>query len=192
MSIELLLMTACFVAAAACFAANQKYRAAVDEALAAGEKSPVQVPERIFSYDAAYIDSFKSKAGTVRTASGRRALAVYVRPILIWLDVGFAISLSLAAALFWKVSPHFAANLPYIQSVAWFCLVMSVAYGVTDVAEDLWLARLLDKTSVTREWEGTIACTLTRLKMGTITLSLVGVLAFAIFSKVFARQRSSG
>lgn len=189
MSIELLLMIACFVVAAACFAANQKYRASVDDTLAAGEKSPLLVPERIFSYDAAYIDLFKSKAGTVRTASGRRALAVYVRPILLWLDVGFAISLSLAAALFWKLLPQFAANLPYIEPIAWFCLFMSVAYGVTDVAEDLWLARLLDKTSVTGEWEGTIACTLTRLKMGTITLSLVCVLAFAIFSKAFAGHR---
>lgn len=185
MSIQLLLMVAFLVVAALFFRTNQKYRDEVDAALAAGEGTPLRVPERLPSYDAAYIDAFRAKATAVTTETGRSALDVYLRPVLLWLDVGFAVFLSLAAALFWGLLPDVATSVPNIDGISQFCLTMSLGYGIADVAEDLWLARLLGRTSATGPFEGIIACTLTRLKLATITLSLVGVLAFAIFSKIF-------
>jgi hypothetical protein len=192
MPIQWLLMAAFLVAAALCFRTNQKYRGEVDAALAAGERMPMRVPERLPSYDAAYIDAFRAKAAGVTTQAGGSALEIYLRPVLLWLDVGFAVFLSLAAALFWSLLPDVATSMPCIGGISKFCAVMSVAYGVADVAEDLWLARLLGRTSATARLEGIIACTLTRLKFATITLSLVGGLAFWVFSKIFGRPPASG
>ncbi len=70
-----------------------------------------------------------------------------------------------------------------------FFAAMGLAYGVADVAEDLWLARILGRTARTERVEGTVACSLTRLKFATIVLSLLGGLLFLTFSKIFGRGK---
>ncbi|MBR0911491.1 hypothetical protein [Bradyrhizobium japonicum] len=186
-----LLMVALAIAAAMCFRASQRYRGAVDRALEADRSSALTVPERVPFYGAAYIDAFRKKAATAATEMGRSALSVYLRPVLLWLDIGFAVTLSSASALFWKLLPALAPSLPYLGEISAFCMAMSIAYGVADVAEDLWLAKLLSKESPTGPIEGFVACSLTLLKFGTIGLSLVGGLAFVSFSKLFRRPAGS-
>jgi hypothetical protein len=174
-------------ASASCFRANQKYRRAIDDALAPPGTVPMLVPERRLSYDAGYLDEFKRMAGLRQTSFGKDALGLYLRPVLLWIDVGFAISLSLALVLFWYLLPWLLPGVRYIAAASTFCLFMGLAYGVTDVAEDLWLARVLGKTSKTRKGEAIVACTLTRLKLATICLSLAGGLVFALYSFAFGR-----
>lgn len=171
--------------------ANQRYRGAVDAALAV-DPAPMKVPERRTWYDARYIDDFRARAAELATDTDRTALEVYRRPVFLWLDVGFAIFLSLGAALFWSILPAAAGRVPGIEDISLLGFALSIAYGFADVAEDLWLARLLGRTSATSRFEGIVACTLTRIKFATISLSLVAGLAFVVFSKTFGRPTTSG
>jgi hypothetical protein len=67
---------------------------------------------------------------------------------------------------------------------------MSVGYGVSDVAEDLWLAKLLSKQGSVTSAEGFFASLLTQVKMVTISLSIVGGILFTVCGKIFAKARS--
>src|SRR2546422_2395967 len=87
----------CLIAAAGCFGANQRYRGAIDTALGGA----MNVPERVWPfYNAAYLNTFISTAKKQATPLGVNALALYVRPTLLWIDVGFAIFCASFAALF--------------------------------------------------------------------------------------------
>jgi hypothetical protein len=93
-AIDCFLASAAFLmAAAACFVTNQKYRGEIDRALAAASGGEaLKVPERkLPSYDARYLEEFIAVAAQQNTSFGRSALDVYMRPTLLWIDVGFAV-----------------------------------------------------------------------------------------------------
>ena len=175
-----------FAASLACFLSNRKYRGSVDAALAAaGHRPPLEVPERMKSYDLAYLNVFKAAAARQPTRLGKTVLQLYIRPTLLWIDVGFAISFSCFIALLWAGVPMLLPTLPYVAPVSQFCIAMALAYGVADVAEDLWLSKLLSQTSTLTNTEAEVACRLTQLKLLTISLSLAGGLIFMLLSSVF-------
>jgi hypothetical protein len=68
---------------------------------------------------------------------------------------------------------------------------MSVLYGVFDVAEDLWLARLFIRRSNVAQYEGVIACALTDLKIVTICQSVLGAALFKFLGTISANGRAS-
>ena len=76
-------------------------------------------------------------------------------------------------------------TLPYVAPVSQFCIAMALAYGVADVAEDLWLSKLLLQTSTITKTEAEIGCRLTQSKLLSISLSLAGGLIFMFLSSVF-------
>ena len=79
-------------------------------------------------------------------------------------------------------------TVPYLAPVSQFCIEMALAYGVADVAEDLWLSKLLSQTSTITKAEAEVACRLTQLKLLTISLSLAGGLIFMLLSSVFSTR----
>jgi hypothetical protein len=76
------------VIAAGCFRANQRYRGVIDKAL----NGEIDVPERVLPYyNASYLNRFIGIAEPRATDLGKNVLDLYVRPTLLWIDVGFAI-----------------------------------------------------------------------------------------------------
>jgi hypothetical protein len=162
-----------------CFIANQKFRAEIDRALAlAADGKFVPVPERRWSYDADYLNSFVSLAAKGNTNFGKSALALYIRPTLLWIDVCFAIFYASFAVLFWLGVLMRLLHCPLIESLSVFCLVMAGLYGIADVAEDLWLVKLFSQTGRVSGAQGAIACKLTRTKIVTISLRPLAVCFF--------------
>jgi hypothetical protein len=134
------------VVCVATFVTNQKYRKSIDRCLATVQSPvPLKVPERLKRYDADYLNSFKQAASQLSTPYGKRALELYVRPTLLWIDVGFAISLAAFVALIWLGILNSFPQASIVLGVAKFCLAMAVGYGMADVAEDVWLAKLLSQ-----------------------------------------------
>jgi hypothetical protein len=177
----------CAVAAATCFKANQRYRGAIDKSLGGA----MNVPERVWPfYDAAYLNDFISVAANKQTSLGKSVLELYIRPTLLWIDVGFAIFCAAFAALFWSGVLGFSPDHPVIGRLMLFFITMSVGYGVSDVAEDLWLVKLLSKQESVTSAEGFFASLLTQVKMVTISLSIVGGIFFTVCGKIFAKARS--
>jgi hypothetical protein len=175
------------VAAAWCFKANQAYRGAIDDALGA----TLNVPERVYPfYGAAYLNRFISTAARRPTVFDRSALALYIRPTLLWIDVGFAIFCAGFSALFWWALTRLFSDHHSLELFLRFFLVMSVVYGVADVSEDLWLARLFSRGSKITAPEGAIACFLTQTKLLSFVLSIVGAMLFALLGKIFAADRT--
>ena len=86
------------IAAVWCFKTVQPYRRAIDEAL--GDR--LKIPERVYPlYGSAYLNGFISTAAREPTAFGESALDLYIRPTLLWTDVGFAIFCAGFSGLFW-------------------------------------------------------------------------------------------
>jgi hypothetical protein len=56
-------------------------------------------PERLWCHAKAYIDAFRDRASANKSSFGDTALQCYLKPVLMWSDVAFAISLGLFAAL---------------------------------------------------------------------------------------------
>lgn len=179
-------LTVSFLLCIGAFARNQKYRNAIDHSLATVEGAvPFKIPERLKFYDAGYLNSFKEAAAGLSTPYGNSALELYVRPTLLWLDVCFAISLSALAALIWWGILQWFPQFSFIAGAAKFCLTMAVLYGVADVAEDIWLAKLLSRQGPVSGGAGWLACKLTQLKLITIVLSLIGGAVFVLLSRIF-------
>jgi hypothetical protein len=170
------------------FVANQPYRGAIDAALAVAQDRPIDVPERMKPYyDAAYLNRFISIAKKQGTTSGKSALELYIRPTLLWIDIWFAVSYALFLAFFWLGFLTLLAEYPVLASVAKFCAIMAIAYGIADVAEDLWLVRLFSRGTEVTKPEGALACVLTETKLLTISLTGVGGLLFLALGKIFAK-----
>lgn len=174
----------------ACFVANQKYRSAIDSSLASVDRvPPFKVPERLRSYDADYLNAFKAAAMTQGTRFGRTVLELYIKPTLLWIDVCFAISMASFVALFWSGVHAWFPQSRLIGDVSEFCLAMAIAYGIADVAEDVWLARLLSQAGPVSKGGAAVACRLTQLKFVTISLSVVGGFLFVLLSAIFRDAR---
>jgi hypothetical protein len=162
----------------ACFSSNQKYRGAINISLASVARiPPFKVPERLKSYDADYLNAFKAAAILLPTPYGKTTLSLYIQPTLLWVDICFGISLACFVALFWCGVQKWLPQSPLIGVVSEFCLAMAVAYGIADVAEDLWLAKLLSQAGPISKGGAAVACKLTQLKLSPYR-SLAGSCSF--------------
>jgi hypothetical protein len=168
-----------------CFKANVPNRNAINEAM---EKKGLLTPERMWPhYNADYLNNF-IKTANQEQALGVRAMALYVRPTLFWIDVGFAICCAAFAALFWLGIANLLPNhLPVVKHLMAFLIAMSVVYGITDVAEDLWLVKLFSQNHKVTNVEGFAACALTETKIVTISLSVVGGLLFKVLDAALSK-----
>lgn len=176
-----------FVAAAWCFKANQAYRGAIDKALGRA----LDIPERVYPfYGAGYLNEFISAAARRPTAFGKSVLDLYIRPTLLWIDVGFAIFCASFFALLWWGLMRLFPDHHLLGLVLRFFLVMSVVYGVADVSEDLWLARLFSRGRKVTALEGAIACLLTQTKLLSFVLSIIGAPLFWLLGKLFVADRT--
>jgi hypothetical protein len=198
------------LAAAAVYLANAPNRTAIDEALgdAAGRDRPflrmtalcgadiahllqthaLRPPERLWCYDKSYLESFRKTASAHQTKFGDTILARYLRPTLIWNDIAFAVLLSLFTAL---AAFGLASHAPWPWTsylmLAFGCL--AIVYGIVDVLEDWVLARLLDGSSEIDAAAATAANTLTRIKLASLSLSVIGALAFLLFGLIWALMK---
>lgn len=196
-----------FVAILFVWTALRRHR--MDVALGAhGQQSArLKAPERLWTYDHAYIVGFLETL--CRRAPANEVpsywLHYYSGPILV-IDIVFAISFaafivcgSLLIAL--ALGPS-----PWLLRFSFVTAAMGVAYGFADVAEDLKLQSILrnaasvyagrqtaagddpnyQETDIADAAEVDSANVLTRIKIATIALSLVGLVSFIVLQGLAA------
>ena len=170
------------------------------------------IPERLWTYDGAYLDRFATVVNGAAVAGGGTALALYIGPTLAW-DIVFAIGLSLSVALaeFGIAAVLYWHGYSVIGGAVLFLAGMALVYGAADVGEDLklvaifrdWLraqyeagaksaAELAVGTNAERKLhvdagEAAAANALTRLKLVTISISILGAVIFKILSVIADR-----
>jgi hypothetical protein len=167
------------IAAVTAFGANRPPRDAINVSLA---NKSLKIPERLFSYDAGDIKQIAAELKSHVSDDRRSLLDLYIRPVLIWNDIVFAITLAIFSATLWLW-----VIMQFELAGLWRTLVIAAAtsamlYGIFDVAEDVTLVRLFRKSGTISEKEGWFACQLTRLKMVTIAGSITGVAVFETLS----------
>lgn len=175
--------------AIAAFLNSRAARDSINESLASEELS---TPESRFSYSAGDLRRVAEHL-KAQPSSGRGTLLdLYIRPLLIWNDITFAVALSIFSAALWIwIMVHFElAGLPCNLVIA--ATVSAILYGIFDVAEDVTLAKLLGKSDAISKDEGLLACQLTRLKMIALVGSVTGVVAFGTLSWLTKRQAKRG
>jgi hypothetical protein len=161
-------------------------------------------PERRWTYDhdymVRYIETLCRRVPV--DAESTYWLNYYAGPIL-KLDIAFAVSFAtfivFASIL---IACHFGPS-PWLLRVSFVTAGMGVVYGFADVAEDLKLQSILRNAAVLQAnkisdtpdeletgladaAEVDAANALTRMKIVTITLSLVGMVAFAVLQGLAA------
>jgi hypothetical protein len=140
---------------------------------AAGNRS-LPIPEKRWTYDARDVEEF---AGAADRAG---MLDSYRSAILHRSDLCFAIALAAITAFVWY---QIAVTPTDFQILNWAALplgAMAILYGVADVAEDLKLAAILSHPQSIDAAEVAATNMLTRIKMVTLTLSVVGGVIFGI------------
>jgi hypothetical protein len=134
------------------------------------------IPERCWTYDARDLEIFANAADRAGM------LGFYVNTILRRSDVCFAIALAAITAFIW----YWIAVTPMqCQIFNWAALpmgAMAILYGIADVAEDIKLATILDHWQSIDRADTAATNMLTRIKMTTLILSLIGVLIFVVVS----------
>ena len=136
------------------------------------------------------LNTFIAKARSRQTADGKNSLELYTHPTLLWIDVGFAVFCGAFAALFWLTFLEVLPDYRFVKSTLLFLIAMSVMYGVIDVAEDLWLARLFSRDAQVSKFDGFVACALTETKIVTISLSVAGGALFKVLDVSFSGETS--
>lgn len=179
-------------ASALIFARNQPNRRYIQEALADAPpvgRRAVAVPERLIGYGAAELNAFKNALKAKRRSDSETALDFYIRPVLLWKDVGFAVTLGCFATAFWGWIGLFFHATGHLRWLCIFGAVMGFLYGCADVAEDIYLAKILAKPGPVSDDEARTANNLTLAKFGAITLSVAGAAAFLMFQQAFPQKR---
>ena len=180
---------AAFVAlVVAAIAWNMFNRVRWDLAWNASGNQRTLIPERCWSYDGRDLEVF------AEAADRAGMLGFYVRAILRGSDVCFAIALSAITAFIWY---RIAVTPMEYWIFNWAALpfgAMAVLYGIADVAEDIKLSTILSHPQSIDRADAAATNMLTRIKMVTLTLSLIGVLIFAVIGlvetcAVWARSR---
>jgi hypothetical protein len=191
------------LATIAIFLVNNRSRGAIDAALTAAADRPapgmfelcragspdevrgkaLAVPERLWCYDDAYLTRFAETASRLRTRLGDDALRRYLKPTLFWNDIAFAVALGVFAAL---VALGLAPLVPFWQPWTGYVMVvlacLGLIYGFADVAEDWALFTILGKGLPVDRTAAAAANALTRVKIATISLSLIGGVVFLVLS----------
>ena len=140
---------------------------------ASGNRS-LPIPEKRWSYDARDIEEF---AGAAHRAG---MLDSYRIAILRRSDLCFAIALAAITAFIWY---RIAVTSMDWQILNWAALplgAMAILYGIADVAEDLKLAAILSHPESIDNADAAATNMLTRIKMVTLTLSVIGAVIFGI------------
>jgi hypothetical protein len=172
------------IAAALCYRANASYRGMIEKSL-----TPMKLPERVYPfYGASYLNDF-IRSANVQTASRKTVLGIYIRPVLLWIDIGFAVFFAGFATFFWLGLLELSLGYVWLDKASRFFLTMSVLYGFADVFEDLWLVRLFSKQGTVNWIEGLTAGALTQIKLGTIILSGVGGPVFIGLGMIFPKPK---
>jgi len=141
-------------------------------------------PEKLWTYDAAYLRDFAAKTEAA-TVWGSPALTLYWKFVLP-VDIVFALSLAALTVLFWLSVAALSV------AAGWLCAAivagaMGLLYGFADVAEDLQLIAILrDPGPAIGPGRAAAANWLTRLKLVTNLLSIAG---FAVFAVLWAINR---
>jgi len=151
------------------------------------------VPERLWTYDEAYLERFAQAALHARTRRGSAALDDYVRVILRGLDLYLAVGLGAFVVLVNLTIADFLAD-PLWARAAWIGACMGLVYAVADIGEDLKLASILGRAATAGDdaigaidpGEAAAANLLTRVKLVSITLSGVGMALVAVLSAIAA------
>jgi hypothetical protein len=202
-----------FLVAAAAYFAAAKRRAAIDAALKGSpnakpigmfnlarnnamdmlEQKSLAIPEGLWTYDSFYLERFARAAHAAHLPRGGTALESYMGPTMN-ADILFAIAFGLFIALFeFGAATVFLKQCPTVGCAVLFFACMGAVYGVADVAEDLKLKSILkDWHGVAAEQirvdggEAAAANALTRIKIVTISLSILGGAVFLIFTGIAA------
>ena len=146
------------------------------------EKRALVVPERLWCCDSGYLDQFRKIASEHKTELGNTALQRYLRPTLVWNDVAFAVTLAIFTAM---AAVGIAPYLPGQPWTGYMMLVLACSgliYGIADLAEDWKLLAILEKGAPVDPADATEANTLTRIKLVTITLSIIGGAMFLLLT----------
>jgi hypothetical protein len=139
----------------------------------------IDIPEKRFAgYDARDLEAFK-------VAAGHEPMISYIS-ILRGSDMFFAVALSAVTAWLWYRVAVTPLGFVWLNWAAWPFSAMALIDGVADVAEDLKLSAVLKHEGPVDLAETAAASTLTRLKIATLTLSLIGVAIFLVYG-VFQR-----
>jgi hypothetical protein len=163
-----------------------------------GTQSPnySTAPERSWTYDQDYMIGFLETLRRRAPEAGSYWLEFYAGPIL-KMDMAFAVSFAAFIVFASLLMGVYFGAISWLLRASFVTAGMGMVYGFADVAEDLKLQRILrnasnvyektisgmpDKleTSLADAAEVDAANTLTRIKIATIGLSLVGLAAFAV------------
>lgn len=115
-----------------------------------------------------------------RVDDQRTLLDLYIRPVLIWNDIIFAVALATFSASLWLWITLCLGLSGLPQNLLLVVTASAVLYGVFDLAEDIILVRLLGDADAISEWQGQVASLLTRLKALTNGLSLTCAIVFGV------------
>ena len=161
------------------------------------ERKSLAIPEGLWTYDSFYLERFARAAHAARLPRGGTALESYMGPTMN-ADILFAIAFGLFIALFeFGAATVILKQCPIVGCAVLFFACMGAVYGVADVAEDLKLKSIL------KDWHGVAAGgateqirvdggeaaaanALTRIKIVTISLSILGGAVFLIFTGIAA------
>jgi hypothetical protein len=166
-------------AAVAAWARNRGNLAKISRAI--GTNRRLQIPEMLFGgYDAPYLNGFVAEARAAEVDGGEKALDLYRAPTLLYNDVCFAVALALFLFLVNIAIGHDATLPRFAVWISYVSLIMSVAYAIADIGEDLTLARIFDKTGPVTPDEARLASAFTRLKFLTLALAFVAPLVWLV------------
>jgi hypothetical protein len=172
------------------------------------------VPERRWTYDHDYMFGFlDTLCRRARETGTPYWLEFYAGPIL-KMDIAFAVSFATFIVFASLLIGFYFGAISWLLRIGFVTSGMGIVYGFADVAEDLKLQCILrnaakvyakkiggipDKleTSLADAAEVDAANTLTRIKIATIGLSLVGLVAFVVlqgvaYLVVLASSQTSG
>jgi hypothetical protein len=173
------------------------------------------VPERRWTYDHDYMVRFLETL--CRRAPDTRAssfwLEFYAGPIL-KMDIAFAVSFAAFIVFASLLTAFYFGAIPWLLRASFVTSGMGIVYGFADVAEDLKLQSILRnaatvyarkirdvpdelETSLADAAEVDAANALTRIKTATLSLSLVGLVAFGVLQglaalMIFVSNQASG
>ena len=168
-----------FVGLGIAVAWNAVERARWDVAWAAAGNATIKIPERLWTYDAQDLEEFVRIAGRVSP----NALPPYVS-ILRRSDLCFAVFVATASAYVWWRIAITPMGWSFINWAALPLGAMAILYGIADVAEDLKLSSILKHPHAIDQAEAAATNMLTRVKLVTICLSLIGLVMFVLYSLI--------
>jgi hypothetical protein len=153
---------------------NLVNRARWDAAWAAAGNAKMGIPERRWTYDAQDLERF------ARTAQPVGLLRPYLR--ILWTsDLCFAVFVATVSAYIWWRIAVTPVGYAFVNWAALPLGAMAILYGIADVAEDLKLASMLKYPHTIDQAEAAATNMLTRVKIVTISLSLIGLAIFGLY-----------